>query len=195
MKMNQAALALALGLVSLTAAAAEQAAPSVESEAPVKPGQTVSIKVDKGQLRIAVGRAPVAQYKVEFVPDRKPSWWERADAPDPKAVADCKAEYTAEGGLKVATGKGINAIVTVSLPDRQPLNAQLMAGILAIDARTGTLEAFIGKGILEYDSAGLPAGSCVRATINAGTVQNIRDFNCTQVGAVLHGHSGIIKVK
>jgi hypothetical protein len=64
-----------------------------------------------------------------------------------------------------------------------------------IGARTSKVDAFIGEGILEYDSAGLPAGSCVTASINAGIVNNNRDFNCANVGAVLHGHSSIITVK
>lgn len=195
MKNLPLALLFSMGLFSAALAAGETAGKVISNEITIKADQKLVFSSNKGNIKIGVSKNGTLSYKVEFVPDQKPSWWERGSAPSPKAFEDCKAEYTPEGGLKVTTAEGIGAVVTVNLPDRQALDAQLSAGILSIAARTGKVDAFIGEGILEYDSAGLPAGSCVTASVNAGTVSNNRDFNCTNVGAVLHGHSGIITVK
>lgn len=193
--MKNLPLALLISMVTLSALAAGEAGKVVSNEVAIKGDQKLVFSSNKGNIKIGVSKNGTVSYKVEFVPDQKPSWWERGSAPSPKAFEDCTAEYTPEGGLKVTTAEGIGAVVILNLPDRQPLDAQLSSGILAIAARTGKVDAFIGKGILEYDSAGLPAGFCVTASINAGTVKNTRDFNCANVGAVLHGHSGIITVK
>lgn len=195
MKNLPLALLISIGSLSAALAAGETVGKVVSNEVAIKGDQKVMFSSNKGNIKIGVSKDRTLSYKVEFVPDHKPSWWETGSAPSPKAYEDCKAEYTQEGGLKVTAAAGIGVIVTVSLPDRQALDAQLSAGILTIGARTGKVDAFIGEGILEYDSAGLPAGYCVTASINAGTVSNNRDFNCTNVGAVLHGHSGIITVK
>lgn len=195
MKNLPLALLISMGSLSAALAAGETAGKIVSNEVVIKADQKLVFSSNKGNIKIGVSKNGTLSYKVEFVPDQKPSWWERGTPPSPRAYEDCKAEYTPEGGLKITAADGIGAVVTVSVPDRQALDAQLSMGILAIAARTGKVDAFIGEGILEYDSAGLPAGFCVTASINAGTVKNNRDYNCANVGAVLHGHSGSITVK
>lgn len=195
--MKQLSIALLLAAWAVTASAVEGkiVAQVVKNDVEVKPGMKVLVAVDKGQLTVSASQSSVLSYRVAFQPDRKGSWLDRSKAPVQKDYDECTAAYTAEQGLKVHTAKGISAIVTVVVPARQALDAQLSAGILTIGARPGKVDAFIGDGILEYDGSGLSAGVCVTASVNAGTVSNNRDFNCASVGAVLHGHSGVINVK
>jgi hypothetical protein len=189
--MKKQLIALALSMLAVGADAAQP----IQNEVALKAGQKVQVAQDKGTLTIKEAADGKLSYRVEFVPDRKKSWWETAQGPTPRDYEDCKATYSAEQGLRILTGKGLNAVAVLNVPSKPGLDAQLKSGVLTIGQRTGRVEAFIGSGILEYDAGGLPAGTCVNASMNTGTVTNERDFNCDSVGAVLHGNSGIITVK
>jgi hypothetical protein len=195
MKKLSIAVLLTAGAIYAGAADGEAAAAVIMNEVAVKPNQKIVVSSDKGKVTVTSSDSATLTYRVEFVPDQKGSWFNRAPQPTPAEYAQCSAVYSDEQGLKIRTAKGISAVVTIAVPARQALDAQLSAGVLTIGSRSGKVDAFIGEGILEYDSAGLPAGTCVVASINAGTVSNNRDFNCGFAGAVLHGHSGIITVK
>lgn len=194
MKTLAIALLLSTGASSACAAEGKIVPQAVTNEVAMKPGQKIAVASDNGKLIVNASESETLTYRVEFIPN-KTGFLDFGAGPTQKDYDDCKATYTADQGLKVQVGKGLNAVVTVNAPAKAALDAQLKSGILTISARAGKVEAFIGEGILEYDAAGLPAGVCVTASINAGTVSNKRDFNCASVGAVLHGHSGIITVK
>lgn len=184
-----------IALMFASWSAQAQAARLVENQIDVKPGQKIVVAQDKGKLTVNPSTGATLSYRVEFVPDQRRSWWDRTPGPTQQDYDDCTATYSAEQGLRIHTGKGLSAVAVLNVPVTPALDAQLKAGILAIGQRAGRVEAFIGSGILEYDASGLPAGTCVNASINSGTVANERDFDCSSVGAVLHGHSGIITVK
>lgn len=194
--MKKLSIALLLSCAVLSAGAVEGKILTqvVKNEVVLKPGQKIAVASDSGKLTVSSSESDTFAYRVEFLPN-KTGWLDFSKGPTEKDYDECTAVYTPEGGLKISTGKGLNAIVTVSVPAKNALDAQLSAGILTIGPRAGLVEAFVGDGILEYDASALGAGVCVTATINAGTVKNKRDFNCKSVGAVLHGHSGLITVK
>lgn len=189
--MNKPLMALMLASWATKA----QAAQLVQSEVELKPGQRVVAAQDKGMLTVTPAEEGKLSYRVEFVPDQKKSRWDRSPVPTQQDYDDCKVTYTPEQGLRIQTGKGLKAVAVLSIPAKSAVDVQLDAGILAIGRRPGHVDAFIGNGILEYDASDLPAATCVNASMNSGSVTNERDFNCDSVGAVLHGHSGIITVK
>ena len=194
--MNKLLIAATLTGLSLSAFAAEADAFAqvVNQEIAVKSGQKILIASDSGKLNIKTSESGVLSYRVEFVKNQT-GWLDFGPKPTQKDFDECTAIYTEEKGLKIHTGNGLNAIVIVSVPAKNALDVQLASGVLVVGPRSGKVDAFIGSGTLEYDAAELPAGTCVTATINAGTVKNQRDFNCASVGAVLHGQSGLITVK
>lgn len=188
-------LVAAVLLAPAVSRAAEAPSRVVEKAVPLKQGVKARVSVDKGQLTVTASKSGTLTYKVEFTPDSKPSWWSRSSAPAQKDYDACAVEFDAKSGLRVTTVKGISALVSIGVPEATALDAALSAGILKIGPRTGPVEGFIGSGILEFDASALPASVCVRASVNAGTVNNARDFNCETTAARLHGHSGIITVK
>lgn len=167
----------------------------VEGSAPVKTGRKIFVKANKGEVRITAAKAGEASWRVEFSPDGAGNLLRLGSAATVKDYDACKVEFDAEKGLTIDAVKGVSVKITVFVPAHAALDAQLGGGILDIGARPGPTNAFIGAGILEYDASALPAKVCVTASINAGTVSNGRDFDCASVGATLHGHSGVIKVK
>lgn len=167
----------------------------VEGKAPVKAGRKIFVKVNKGEVRITAAKAGEASWRVEFSPDGEGSLLRLRPSATEKDYDACKVDFDGEKGLTVDAVKGVGVKITVAIPANEALDAQLGAGILDIGARPGQTNAFIDAGILEYDASALPAKVCVTASVNAGTVTNSRDFDCASVGATLHGHSGVVKVK
>lgn len=186
-----------LAAVAVLAACARNTLPPrvVEGKAPGKAGRKIFVKINKGEVKISAAKAGEVSWRVEFSPDGAGSLLRLGPAATQKDYDACNVEFDAEKGLTVDAVKGVSAKITVAVPANESLDAQLGAGILDIGARPGPTNAFIDSGILEYDASALPAKVCVTASVNAGTVTNSRDFDCASVGATLHGHSGVVKVK
>lgn len=184
---------ITIAVVAALAACARNTLPPrvVEGTAPVKTGRKIFIRSNKGILKIEATKDAVVGWRVEFSQDRDGL----SGLATTKDFDACKVEFDAEKGLTIDAAKGIGAKITVTVPEKESLDALLSAGILGIGPRPGPTNAFIGAGVLNYDASALPAKVCVAASINAGSVENSRDFNCASVGATLHGHTGTIKVK
>lgn len=165
----------------------------VEGKGAVKTGRTIFVRSNKGILKIETAKGAEVSWRAEFSQDRDGLFNYSAGAA--KDLDACKVEFDAEKGLKIDAAEGVSAKITVAIPAKESLDVVLSAGILDIAARPGPTNGFIDAGILNYDASALPATACVAASVNAGSVENSRDFNCTSVGATLHGHSGTIKVK
>lgn len=184
-----------IAVVAALAACARNALPPrvVEGKAAVKAGRTIFVRSNKGVLKIAAANGAEVGWRVEFSPDRDGLFgYAAATAKD---LDSCKVEFDADKGLTIDAAKGVSAKITVSVPGKESLDAALSAGILDIGPRPGPTNAFIDAGVLDYDASALPAKVCVTASVNAGSVENSRDFDCAAVGATLHGRAGTIKVK
>jgi hypothetical protein len=185
---------LLVAAVALAACARETLPPRiVEGKAPVKIGRKIFVKSNKGVFKIESAKGAEVVWRVEFSQDK--GGWLRLSPVTVKDFDACKVEFDAEKGLTIDAAKGISAKIMVAVPGEESLDAVLSAGILDIGPRRGPTNAFVGAGTLDYDAGALPAQTCVTASINAGSVENSRDFNCAAVGATLHGHAGTIKVK
>lgn len=193
MKTLPLVLLLSSCVLSASAVEGKVVAQIVKNDAPVKAGQKISIAIDKGELIASPGRPAELSYRVEFIADKKGGWFDRSKGPTQKDFDECAATYTPEQGLKVRTGKGLNAVVTVGVPAEQALDVQLGAGVVKLGKLNGVLGASVGAGTLEYDASALPREACVGATVGAGAVENPR--NCKPASVTLHVQTGTISVK
>lgn len=170
---------------------------AIEGKAGIKPGQTVRIAVDQGELRVVSGASDSLSYQVEFVPEGRT--WSFfglfGKGSSSQACEGCSASYDAEkGDLRVHSGSRFRAVVKVGVPKDQRLDVQLAVGTADIGPLVGKIAARVDVGTLAYDASSLPVGVCVEAFVKIGAVSNARDVNCKSVGATLHTRTGTISV-
>lgn len=196
--MKRLPIALLLSGLAMSVGAVEgQAVAKVFSqEAAVKADQTLRVGLDRGELNVAPGEPGKLSYQVEWKPSRSRSFFKSdKDSPTQKDYDDCSAAYSAEKGLEIKTGERIEAVVTVRVPQAQPLEVKLDAGVLEMGKLTGKLSAHLDRGTMKYDGRALPAGACVDATVKTGGVENKRDEGCKTTLVTLRARTGLIAVK
>jgi hypothetical protein len=183
-------------VVVLTAACGRTAPPPrfVEGKAVPKAGQMLVLSLDKGDVHVEASKTGELTWKVKFKADQGPSLIRLGSGPSQKDLDACTASWDSQKGFVVTTADGVGVEITVAVPEKESLQADLKAGILNIAARTGKTDARIGAGILEFDSSALPKDACVTASMNSGVVRNKRDIRCAVPAAILHGDSGVLTV-
>lgn len=184
-----AALLLSLPLCA-QAVDGKAVAKLVSDRTGLKPGQELRVDMDRGRLVIAPGAGPELVYEVEFAPEKGLFG---TKAPGPEAYEASTARFSAEKGLEIRTGKGLGAVVKLSLPVAQPMRLALGAGKAELGRLTGVIDAVVGTGVLEYDGSALPEKACVDATVKTGVTKNDKR-DCRPATIKLHVKTGTVSV-
>lgn len=187
-------LALAASL-PLAACASEAGIAGVTNAVALKAGGPFTASIDKGLVKVKPGKAGEASYQVEFKRDRSLSERFGFGGGQAAGCAECAADYSPEKGLTVRTGKGVSALVDLTVPAAVELKVDLEVGTMRIGRVTGKLAASVETGTLDYDASGLAAGACVDASVKVGAVDNKKDVDCRSTPASLRVKTGKISVE
>lgn len=122
----------------------------------------VHVAQDKGRLTIAPSTSSLLVYRAEF---------SRA-FPGGGDPAKSKVEVDAQKKkLTVQAGTGVRAKVHVQLSSAAALGIELGEGSLEIGNCSGRIKASVANGTIDFDSSGIPEGTCVHAQAGNGSVE------------------------